>query len=267
MKNSPHIYTVDFETTGKDAAEAYAIEAALACPDDGAYGHETFIALPEGITIPPETSAVHHIIDEDLAGAPDWDTVVDGLWGAVSLGGELEPQDVVMVAHNAEYEQAVLAGTIFDGCRWVCTFKCALIIWPEAPSHSNESLRYWLQLGTRGRNGPKSSHSALHDCKVTAGIFNALYGQFHKRLVDAGSIPASFEAVQTAEVQNAIIAEMVRVSREIAVLPVCPIGKERGKKWEDIDGGFLSWCLRQSDMREDVKHAAREELNRRAKAR
>lgn len=263
MKN---INTIDFETTGKDAAEAFAIEAALACPDDGAYGFETFIALPEGVTIPPETSAVHHIVDADLAGAPDWDTVVDSLWGAVSLGGELGPQDVVMVAHNAEYEQAVLAGTIFDDCIWVCTFKCALVIWPEAPSHSNESLRYWLGFGT-GRSRQQSSHSALHDCKVTSGIFNALYGQFHKRLVDAGSIPAEFEAVTTPEVQNAIISEMVRVSKEIAVLPVCPIGKERGKKWEDIDGGFLSWTLRQADMREDVKHAARAELDRRAKAR
>jgi exodeoxyribonuclease X len=257
---------VDFETTGKEAAEAFAIEAALASPDDGAYGWESFIALPEGMNIPPETSAVHHIIDEDLAGAPDWDTVVDGLWGAVSLGGELEPQDVVMVAHNAEYEQAVLAGTIFDRAVWVCTFKCALVIWPQAPSHSNEGLRYWLRMGG-GRKGKQASHSALHDCKVTAGIFNQLYGQFHARLVQAGRVPESFEAVQTPEVQWAIIEEMARVSREIAVLPTCPIGKERGKKWEDIDGGFLSWCLRQSDMREDVKHAAREELNRRAKAR
>lgn len=265
MKNSPHIYTVDFETTGKDAAEAYAIEAALACPDDGAYGHETFIALPEGITIPPETSAVHHIIDEDLAGAPDWDTVVDGLWGAVSLGGELEPQDVVMVAHNAEYEQAVLAGTIFDNCRWVCTFKCALIAWPDAPTHSNEGLRYWLGFGT-GRKKNQASHSALHDCKVTAGIFRALYGFFYAEACSSGLLDGDTE-INSEEARSVVIRRMIDISEEIAVLPTCPIGKERGKKWEDIDGGFLSWTLRQPDMREDVKHAAREELNRRAKAR
>lgn len=264
MKNSPHIYTVDFETTGKEASEAFAIEAALASPDDGAYGYETFIALPPGVSIPPETSAVHHIIDEDIEGAPDWGTVVDSLWDAVSLGGELEPQQVVMVAHNAEYERAVLAGTIFDACQWVCTFKCALVIWPQAPTHSNEGLRYWLRMGT-GRKNKQASHSALHDCKVTAGIFNQLHGQFHARLVQAGAISDKFEDVITPEVRNAIIAEMVRVSKEIAVLPTCPIGKERGKKWADIDGGFLSWCLRQSDMREDVKHAARMELDRRAK--
>jgi exodeoxyribonuclease X len=266
VKSSPNINTIDFETTGKEAAEAFAIEAALASPDDGAYGFETFIALPPGEMIPPETSAVHHIIDEDLEGAPDWDTVVDSLWGAVSLGGELTPNQVVMVAHNAEYEQAVLAGTIFDQAVWVCTFKCALVIWPQAPTHSNEGLRYWLRMGS-GRKYKQSSHSALHDCKVTAGIFNQLYGQFHARLAQEGRIPSEYEAVTTPEVQWAIIEEMARVSREIAVLPTCPIGKERGKKWSEIDSGFLSWCLKQADMREDVKHAARQELDRRGRGR
>lgn len=262
-KDNPSIFTVDFETTGKDAAEAFAIEAALACPDDGAYGFETFIALPDGVVIPPETSAIHHIIQEDIKGAPDWDTVVDSLWGAVSLGGELEPQGVVMVAHNAEYEKAALAGTIFDQCRWVCTFKCALVIWPEAPSHSNEALRYWLGMGS-GRAMKQASHSALHDCKVTAGIFNALYGQFHKRLVDEGRVPASFEAVQTAEVQNAIIAEMMRVSNEPAQLPTCPIGDWRGKPWSEVDAGFLRWMINKPIDREDAIHCARQELARRA---
>lgn len=258
----PSSYTIDFETTGKDATLAYPIEAALAAPDDGAYGWESFIALPEGVRIPPETSAVHHIIDEDLVGAPNWFDTIATMWGTASLDGELEPCDVVMVAHNAEYEQTILNGSIFDQCRWVCTFKCALVIWPDAPSHSNEALRYWLSMGT-GRRSKQASHSALHDAKVTAGIFNHLYGHFAKRLSDAGVIPAEYEALLDAEVQNTIVNEMVRVSKEIAVLPNCPIGKERGKKWPDVDYGFMQWCLKQSDMREDVKHACRVEMARR----
>lgn len=264
--NRPQIYTVDFETTGKDAALAHPIEAAIASPDDGAYGMRTFVALPEGVLIPPETSAVHHIIDSDLDGAPSWLEVVRDLWVEVSLGGELCPPDVVMVAHNAEYEQTILTGSIFEQCRWVCTFKCALVIWPDAPSHSNEALRYWLGMGA-GRRSVQASHSALHDAKVTAGIFNQLYGQFAKRLADAGEISSSYEALLDPLVQNTIINEMVRVSKEIAVLPTCPIGKERGKKWTDVDSGFLGWCLKQSDMREDVKHAAQQELARRGRGR
>lgn len=257
----PSISTVDFETTGKEASEAFAIEAALACPDDGAYGLESFISLPPNETIPPETSAVHHIIDSDLEGAPDWITVVDILWGAVSNGGELGVSEIVMVAHNAEYEQAVLAGTSFDFVHWVCTYKCALIAWPDAPSHSNEGLRYWLGFGT-GRKNQQASHSALHDCKVTAGIYRALYGFFYAELCSEGLLDGGVE-INSDEARNMVVRRMINISKEPAQLSKCPIGNERGKKWEDIDGGFLSWCLRQPNMREDVKHAATKELERR----
>lgn len=259
-----NIFTVDFETTGKDAATALPIEAALACPDDGAFGFETFVALPKGEAIPPESSAIHHIIDEDLASAPDWDSVVASLWDVASLGGELEPHEVTMVAHNAEYEQTILAKTVFMECQWVCTFKCALVIWPDAPGHSNEVLRYWLGMGT-GRRSKQASHSALHDCKVTAGIFNQLYGRFHAQLVAAGRISDKFEDLNTPEVYGAVIAEMARVSQEPAKLPTCPIGDFRGKPWSEVDAGFLRWMISKPIDREDAIHCAREELARRAR--
>lgn len=258
-----HIYTIDFETTSPDASEAYAIEVALASPDDQECYERSFIALPEGVTIPPETSAIHHIIDEDLVGAPDWDAVVAELVVSVTQGHQLDMGDVVMVAHNADYERTVLAGTDFDRAQWICTFKCALIAFPDAPSHSNEGLRYWLRLGKRGRSGPIATHSALHDCKVTASLFNALYGWFYVSLSKEGVIGPG-ASIHSDEARRAIIERMVAISSEIAQLPRCPIGKERGKRWSEIDEGFLLWALRQPDMREDVKHAARKELDRRA---
>lgn len=264
--NRPIIFTVDFETTGKDASVAHPIEAALAQPDNPHYKWETLIALPDGETIPPESSAVHHIIDRDLEGAPSWDEVVNALWYEASLAGELTPEEVTMVAHNAEYEQTILTGTEFDGCRWVCTFRCALVAFPDAPSHSNEALRYWLGFGT-GRSERQSSHSALHDCKVTNNLFNCLYGWFHQELVTRGVIDGSVGNILDPFTHNVVLEEMARISREMPKLPTCPIGKERGKKWADIDGGFLSWCLRQPDMRPDVVHCAREELERRRQSR
>lgn len=255
-------YTIDFETTGKDAKTAFPIEVALAAPDDGAYRWESFIALPEGEKIPPETSAVHHIIDSDLEGAPQWSQVLSRLWLEVSLGGELEPHQVLLIAHNAEYEQTVLANTMLLDCQWVCTFRCALVAFPDAPSHSNEALRYWLGFGT-GRAAAQASHSALHDCKVTGGIFNALYGWFSAELARAGKIGADLHPLDL-EVQKAVVAEMVRISKEMPKLPTCPIGKDRGKKWADLDTGLLHWFTKQADMRADVVHCAKEELARRS---
>ena len=243
-------YAIDFETTGKDATTARPIEWALASCDDGAYFGAQLIALPPGETIPPETSAVHHIIDKDLEGAPYWPEALVEMWNFMAVDGEID--DVVLVAHNAEYEQGILAGTHFappqKSIPWVCTWKCALVVWPEAPSHSNEGLRYWLQLGrNRGRAGNQRPHSALHDAQVTAGIFNKLV-----EVISANG-GGRDEAIRT----------MIQWSSEMPKLPTCPIGQQRGQKWEDIESGFLSWCLRQPDMRPDVKHCCEVELLRR----
>ena len=29
------------------------------------------------------------------------------------------------------------------GARWICTWKCALRLWPSSPGFSNQVLRYW----------------------------------------------------------------------------------------------------------------------------
>jgi len=258
-------FTIDFETTGRDSSTAHPIEVGVACPDDGAYDYERFIALPPGMTIPVETSAVHHIVDADLEGAEHWPQVLIDLVDELVLDGDFD--SVLLIAHNAEYEQGILAPTQlrcrtqaqegFPGVAWVCTYKAALRVWPDAPSHSNEGLRYWLgsqhpgrwKLGRKANNG---AHSALHDAKVTAGIFNHLV-----EAIVCDSLRTRDEAIEL----------MIEWTREPAQLPTCPIGKERGKKWEDVDGGFLGWCLKQPDMRPDVVHCAKKELERRAAAR
>lgn len=254
----------DFETTNQDATLARPIEVGLADCSDGAWFWESFIALPPGETIPPETSAVHHIIDEDIRGAPYWPETL------VSMRRQLELDDcldgLVLVAHNASYEQDILANTEFmqPPVEWVCTFKCALIAFPEAPSHSNEALRYWLKLGSnRGRSAKQGAHSALHDAKVTAGLFNVLYGWFFSQLVAEGELDKDTHPLDV-HAEAAVMGRMIAISKAVAVLPRCPIGTPwRGMAWEDVDGGFLSWAIKQPDMREDVVVAARKELNRR----
>jgi len=71
-----------------------------------------------GIPIPPEASAVHHLIDEDLADAPPLMNAIHLFRGADAY-----------VAHNADFEQSFL-GPRLGEATWVCTYKCALRIWP-----------------------------------------------------------------------------------------------------------------------------------------
>ncbi|QKE92976.1 hypothetical protein HN018_22470 (plasmid) [Lichenicola cladoniae] len=91
--------------------------------------------------IPPETMAVHHITEHDF----NADTPVctgERLRLAVWAGN---PPDV-LVAHNCAFEQLFVDVLHTDALPWICTYKVALRLWPDAPKHSNQVLRYWLGL-------------------------------------------------------------------------------------------------------------------------
>ncbi len=234
-----NIFTIDFETTGVDSKTCHPVEVAV-------YGANTeisiFIKPPE--PIPPETSAVHHIIDNDVMHSDDWMTVRGKLVEFFTThAGEHLP---ILVAHNAEYEKNILLRKYpdvedFPPVLWICTYKCALRVWPNAPSHKNEVLRYWLELGDdRGRYATQQPHSALHDTRVTYLILQEL-------------------------LNHATLDELVEWTELPAKLPYMPMGKHFKQPWDTIPAQYLQWCCNQVDMREDVKFCAKEELERRRK--
>lgn len=234
-----NIYTIDFETTGVDSKTCHPVEVAV-------YGKDLEIDLLicPPCKIPSETSAVHHITDTDVAAADNWREVRDHL--AERLTRDRDSHLPILVAHNAEYEKNIIqqecAGAQpFPPVIWICTYKCALRVWPDAPGHKNEVLRYWLQLGDdRGRRSGQNPHSAMHDARVTYLILQAL-------------------------LEHATIDELVEWTELPAKLPKMPMGKHFGKPWNEVPGDYLQWILKQADMREDVKYCAREELDRRRK--
>lgn len=235
------IVVIDLECTSREPAEAHIVEwaAIVIRPpwfgEGGAEEHGGLVRPP--IAIPPETSAVHHIVDADVADAPTWLKECERLFNL--LAGE---EGVIAVAHNAEYERTVLVGNNqmpeIQGLHWLCTYKAALRVWPDAPGHSNECLRYFLGFGT-GRRGQQAPHSALHDAKVTAQILDELL-----------RLGTSLE-------------DMLRWTNEPALLPTCPLGDWRGRKWSDVDEGFLLWIMRKIHDRADVRFCANTELERR----
>jgi exodeoxyribonuclease X len=223
-------YTIDFETTDKDPKLAKPVEVAVYNPN---WEYETLIYC-DGI--PCETTAIHHITDFDVQHSPSWDAVKGNLAGYFS--GSPIP---VLVAHNAEYEKTVLGD--FTPVLWVCTYKCALRVWPDAPAHRNEVLRYHLKLGPQefsGRRAKQSTHSAMHDARVTWWLFEEL-------------------------LKYTTLAQLIEWTEQPAKLPKIPMGKHYGQTWDTIPGQYLTWLTQQKDMREDVKHCAQAELTRRRK--
>jgi exodeoxyribonuclease X len=228
------IRVVDFETNGMEE-DSRVVECGICDLVDRGEGWEVgrpVSSLHRVGSIPPEVRAVHHITLEELRGAKPFEP--DEFWGEAEAAGA-----VVVASHNTEFDGRFL------GVRrrpLLCTLKSAYRVWPDAPAFNNGALRYWLQdqgLITLDHDLAMPPHRAGPDAYVTAHILRALLGE-------------------------ATAQQMVAWTKEPRLLPTCPIGKEwRGKKWADVDGGFLSWMLRQEDMEADFHWNAKRELDRR----
>jgi exodeoxyribonuclease X len=229
---------LDLETTD-DGPEAEVIEIA-SCLVEGTQAEVPETQLFNYIgEMAPAARATHCLEDAELRGFP----VASGevlTWFACALyaGGSDEP---ICVAHNSEFEQLFL-GRFTPGVQWLCTYKAALRVWPDAPRHSNGVLYYWLR--DQGKvpdlgGAAHPMHRAGPDTWVTAHILLAL-------------------------LEEASAEDMIQWTKEPRLMPTCPIGKFRGKPWPEVEGGFLGWMLRQDDMEADLKWNAKRELDRRA---
>lgn len=230
------IRIVDFETSGFEPPDAQVCEVGICdltqSPEGGwtvGHPHSWLCGVP---VIPPEVRAVHHITLAEVQGRSPFNP--DALCADLSAVS-------AWAAHNAEFESRFFQSNALS----ICTYKAALRVWPEAPSHSNGALRYWLE--DQGLIAPDAAlcqpaHRAGPDAYVTAHLLKAL-----------------FAAGATGK-------QMVQWTREPRLLPTCPIGKSRGKPWAEVETGFLGWMLAQPTMEADLKWNAQRELDRRVDA-
>lgn len=218
----------DTETTDIDPTKAKVVEIALYNPHVNIAWDS--LVNPE-IHIPPETSAVHHICDVDVAEWPTWESVKLDFTNIINSNSI-----TFLAAHNAEYDSKVV--NLGPDTVWICTYKCALRQWPDAPSHKNEVLKYWLGLGTRGRAFSHAAHSAMHDCKTTWLLLEEL-------------------------LKHQSLETLLQWSKEPKYFAKITFGKHAGKRWEEIDLGYLQWMCQQSTMDKDIVACAAREIQRR----
>ena len=221
MTNGPEaqaarLRVIDLETTGDSFANGGVVEVGwqdLAPDADGRWalhGDPGARLVQPGCPISAVTSAVHHIVDEDVAGAPVWD--------------ELAPQvlrvgsPVALAAHRAAFERRWCLPRLTGGARWICTYKCALRLWPDAPSHSNQGLRYWRRPEGLDRATGLPAHRAGPDAYVTA---------HHLRDMLA----------------LASLYELLAWSEQPALLIRVPNGALRGRRWDELDDAQLDRVL------------------------
>lgn len=182
-----------------------------------------------GRPITPETMAVHHILDSEVAGEPFWKDVAPGV---------LRPEGGVLAlaAHRAAFEQRYCTAKLTGGAPWICTWKCALRLWPHLQGFSNQMLRYQRMPEGLVHDLGLPAHRAMPDAYVTA---------HHLRdMLNAASLEA-----------------LLAWSREPGLMPRVPTGTERGKTWDRLDTQALSALAQDRDP--NIRFSAETELRRR----
>lgn len=224
--------SIDLETTGIPSADdPQAIVEVGWCDIDMRDGANPSIGDPMSVMCNPgrkithEAMAVHHITDEMVEFCADSTSALSRPPGNPDY----------FVAHNADYERQFIK----TGIPFICTYKVAVRLWPDAAHHNLQFLRY--HLGLRVDNAMAlPAHRAGPDAYVGAALM--------ARILSDSSHPS--------------IDDMVRWSNGPALLPRLPFGKHKGEKWENVPIDYLEWIVR-SDLDRDMKANAKLHLSKR----
>ncbi|MFW2341165.1 DNA polymerase III subunit epsilon [Brevundimonas sp.] len=183
-----------------------------------------------GRPISPGTMAVHHILDEWVTGAGYWRDVAPGV---------LRPDRGVraLAAHRASFEQRYCTPDLTGSADWICTWKCALRLWPELPRFSNQMLRYLRRPEGLDHDRGLPAHRALPDAYVTA---------HHLR-----------DMLNTVSLE-----QLLEWSRQPGLLPRVPGGANRGQPWSGLSEAALATLARDRDI--DIRFSAQTEIGRRS---
>lgn len=235
-KISGNVAVVDTETTGAGEEDQVCEIGIVSLQSDDWAEHISEVEQFHSLIRPtcpmtPEGRAAHHITDAMLADAP---TMLE-LFAWKNMMRFIAAE--YFVAHNVAFDQRLIeqsdVSLVYHPSKTICTWRCSMHHWPDAPSHSNQVLRYWLELDVEKKLAATglAPHRALYDAIVTAALFQRLCWDFD-------------------------LPSLVKITQEPLLLKKVRFGKYRGMEWSDLakaDRGYLHWILRQ-DFDADVKH-------------
>jgi exodeoxyribonuclease X len=184
--------------------------------------YETYIQYDGPIN--PKAQASHHINPSRLK--PPFAIVRSDAVGKLS---EIAVPDTFLVAHNAEFDSKFLPELVTS--HWICTYRCAKRIWPQAPGYSNQVLRYWLKvdpdLSIAPSVKPRAPHQALYDVATTTGILQKML------------------ELHTPQ-------ELLQMSGPVK-LETIGFGKHKGLRFDQVPRDYLAWLRGQSNLDSDLK--------------
>jgi exodeoxyribonuclease X len=176
-------------------------------------------------SIDPQAQAVNHIESYQLThvyGAVPRQEAIDHLRDNIVAGDYL-------VAHNSAFDSYFLKDV---QAPWLCTYRLAKKIWPDAPSHSNQVLRYHFgltpDLSVSKQIKARSPHQAFYDVATTVELLKLMLKQY------------------TPE-------ELYQMTSTPARLKTVPFGKHKGMDFNDVPKDYLVWLAGRPDLDTDLK--------------
>ncbi len=159
---------LDTETTGLDVAADRVVEIAavrIQGTGEGAAAHYAALINP-GIAIPPASTKIHHITDDEVAGAAVFPAVMPEFSGWVGAS--------LVIGYSIGFDLAVLKaeherhGLPWTAPRSMDVRHLVQLVAPDLPNQSLEMAAKWLGVEVGER------HRALGDAETAARIFKAL---------------------------------------------------------------------------------------------
>ncbi len=183
--------------------------------------YETYIQYDGPIH--PKAQASHHIHPQCLK-APRAIIRSDAVGGLLT---ELQP-DTYIVAHNSDFDSKFLPEVTNP---WICTWKVAKRIWPDAPGYSNQVLRYWLGVDPDLSIAPtvkqRAPHQAMYDVATTTGILLKMLEKYSP-------------------------AELLQFC-EPMLLKTIDFGKHKGMEFKNVPRDYMAWLRGQPKLEPDLK--------------
>lgn len=236
--------TLDVETTGttdKDDVIQLSIMIRLQLSTQNHY--YTSLYKPT-IPIPPESSAVHFISDEDVQDAKSFAD------DAESVGAIVDTFKYI-IAHNAEFDRQMLVnnfsrhyGTvpnnILDKSKWICTLNIAKKLYgQDLDNFSNMKLGYlWFKLGL---NKTADHKVQPHDAQDDVYMCYKLLEHLVQECVNRGIVDPNRDVGE----------QLHKFCTTPNILEYYPFGKYRGEKFADVakkDRRYLEWMVTNSDL-------------------
>ncbi len=228
------IRCIDFETTGlptKDTTEAV---CEIGWCDAVFYRDSVEVLAPQSVLvnpgrpIPPIASAVHHITDAMVADCPPPTEAMAALMNGAD----------VFCAHNVDHEKEYFGG---GDKPWLCTYKTALRVWPDAAGHKLSELRYILGVDKEDDFVPELAmppHRAAPDAYVSAFVVRKILGQV-------------------------ALEDALRWSKGPALVYMCFFKKYRNKPWHEVPSDYMHWVLDNVHDNRDVRATCKYWLRKR----